>query len=85
MPPDGSPWPSLGNLKKIAAVCTYGASRLSTAILGDPPKRVVKRMIRLMPGHIVSCQYIAHYGMDHTTAKRRAAFLAKVRKSFEAW
>jgi NAD(P)H dehydrogenase (quinone) len=82
---DGSAKPSLGNLIKLAAVCTYGADRLSSFLLGDPPRRVVKRLVRAMPGHPVSCEYLAHYDMNHTTPERRAAFLSKVRHAFEAW
>jgi NAD(P)H dehydrogenase (quinone) len=85
MNPDGSTTPTLGNLKKIAAVCTYGADRLSTVLLGDPPRRVVKRLVRAMPGHSVSCDYIAHYDMNHSTPKRRDAFMARVKHAFEAW
>jgi NAD(P)H dehydrogenase (quinone) len=83
--PDGTATPGLGNLKKIAAVCTYGADRLGTFLLGDPPRRVVKRLLRAMPGHSVRCDYLAYYDMNHTTAQRRAAFLSKVKSAFESW
>jgi NAD(P)H dehydrogenase (quinone) len=82
---DGSATPSLENLKKLAAVCTYGADRLSTFLLGDPPRRVVKRLVRAMPGHRVSCDYLAHYDMNRTTPQRRAAFLDRVRREFQSW
>ena len=36
---DGAATPSLSNLKKLAAICTYGADRVTTFLLGDPPKR----------------------------------------------
>jgi putative NADPH-quinone reductase len=48
--PDGLATPALGNLEKIAAVCPYGADRLTIFLLGDPPRRVVKRILRAMPG-----------------------------------
>jgi NAD(P)H dehydrogenase (quinone) len=83
--PDGAAAPSLENLKKLAAVCTYGADRLSTFLLGDPPRRVVKRLLRAMPGHSVRCDYLALYDMNHATPDRRAAFLRKVRLVFESW
>jgi NAD(P)H dehydrogenase (quinone) len=82
---DGAPIPNLQNLRKLAAVCTYGASRAITFLLGDPPKRVVKRLVRSMPGHAVRCDYLAYYGMDHSNAKQRAAFLTKVQRTFESW
>jgi NAD(P)H dehydrogenase (quinone) len=83
--PDGAASPSLQNLKKIAAVCTYGADRLSTVLLGDPPRRVVKRLLRAMPGHSVRCDYLGLYDMNHTTPERRAAFLGRVKSVFESW
>ena len=83
--PDGALVTNLQKLRKIAAVCTYGASRTITFLLGDPPKRVVKRLVRWMPGHHVRCDYLAYYDMDHSSEKQRAAFLKKVRRTFEAW
>src|ERR1700722_8723942 len=68
---DGSAKPSLRNLTKLAAVCTYGSDRLSTMLLGDPPRRVVKRLLRATPGHRVTCDYVAHYDMNHTSLERR--------------
>jgi putative NADPH-quinone reductase len=82
---DGSLAPNLRNLTKLAAACTYGADRLSTFLLGDPPRRVVKRLLRAMPGHSVQCDYVALYDMNHSTPERRAAFLEKVKRNFERW
>ena len=82
---DGAATPNLGKVKKLAAVCTYGADRMSTLLLGDPPKRVVKRLVRAMPGHHVRCDYLALYDMNHSTPDRRAAFLEKVKRAFESW
>ena len=82
---DGELAPNLQKLRKLAAVCTYGASRTISFLLGDPPKRVVKRMVRSMPGHAVRCDYLAFYGTDHSNAEQRAAFLMKVRRTFESW
>jgi putative NADPH-quinone reductase len=83
--PDGVATPNLQKVKKLAAVCTYGANHMSTILLGDPPKRVVKRLVRTMPGHHVRCDYLAHYDMNHSTPERRAAFLEKVKRAFESW
>jgi NAD(P)H dehydrogenase (quinone) len=83
--PDGAAIPNLQKLLKLAAVCTYGASRTTSFLLGDPPKRVVKRLVRSMPGHAVRCDYLAYYDMDHSTVEKRAAFLETVKRTFEAW
>jgi NAD(P)H dehydrogenase (quinone) len=83
--PDGAAVPNLQKLRKLAALCTYGASRMTSILLGDPPKRVVKRLVRSMPGHSVRCDYLAHYAMDHSSTEQRAAFLEKVKRTFDAW
>jgi len=82
---DGVPVPNLQKLQKLAAVCTYGASRTISFLLGDPPKRVVKRLVRSMPGHAVRCDYLALYDMDHSTPQHRTAFLEKIERTFNVW
>jgi hypothetical protein len=76
--PDGRVEPNLLSLRRLAAVCTYGASRTVSFLLGDPPKRVVKRLIRSMPGRPVKCDYLACYNMDHSTYHDRQKFLDQV-------
>src|SRR5271166_3777722 len=83
--PGGAAVPNLQKLRKLAAVCTYGASRTTSFLLGDPPKRVVKRLVRSMPGDAVRCDYLAYYDMDHSDPEQRAAFLEKIKRTFEAW
>ncbi len=83
--PGGAVTPNLQKLEKLAAVCTYGASRVTNFLLGDPPRRVVKRLVRSMPGHPVRCDYLAQYNMDHATLEHRTAFLGKVMRVFETW
>ena len=83
--PDGAVVPNLQKLRRLAAVSTYGASRMTTFLLGDPPKRVAKRLVRSLPGHAVRCDYLAYYDMDHSNPEQRAAFVEKVKRTFEAW
>ncbi|MER8896859.1 NAD(P)H-dependent oxidoreductase [Mesorhizobium sp. M0676] len=75
---DGKAQPSLHNIRKLTAVTTYGGSRLRAMLMGDPPRRLVKRMLRatIRPGASVS--YLAHYSMNLSTDETRAAFIAKV-------
>lgn len=82
---DGGYVPTLRKIKKLAAVCTYGGDRLRTILMGDPPRRVVKRSLRNLVGFRASCQYLAHYDMNHTNPERRARFLDEVKRAFEAW
>lgn len=81
----GSFLPGLQHVQKLAAVCTYGADRWRALAMGDPPRKCVTRMIRHLIAQGGSCDYLACYDMNHTTAPRRDAFLAKVTKAFEAW
>jgi hypothetical protein len=37
-------------LRKIPAISTFGTGRLSNVVLGDPPRRMVKRLLRALPG-----------------------------------
>jgi NAD(P)H dehydrogenase (quinone) len=83
--PDGGYTPTLRGVKRLAAVCTYGGSRWRTILMGDPPRRVVKRSLRALIDRRARCDYLAHYDMNHTTPERRRGFLGQVRRAFERW
>ncbi|TPI52351.1 MULTISPECIES: NAD(P)H-dependent oxidoreductase [unclassified Mesorhizobium] len=80
---DGKAQPSLHNIGKIAAVTTYGGSRFRAMLMGDPPRKLVQRMLRatVKPGASVS--YLAHYSMNISSDETRKAFLAKVTASMD--
>jgi NAD(P)H dehydrogenase (quinone) len=82
---DGSAAPNLQNITKLASVCTYGLDRLRTMLAGDPPRRVIRRMLQSLIHPRASSDYLALYDMNHTTRERRAAFLEKVKHLFESW
>ncbi|MGO8798241.1 MAG: NAD(P)H-dependent oxidoreductase [Roseiarcus sp.] len=82
---DGGYTPTLRNIGKLAAVCTYGGDRWRTILMGDPPRRVVKRSLRNLVRPGATCDYLAHYDMNRTRPERRARFLGEVRRAFEAW
>jgi NAD(P)H dehydrogenase (quinone) len=82
---DGGYRPRISNVKKLAAVCTYGGNRWRTMLMGDPPRKVVKRSLRSLFGLGATCDYLAHYDMNHTTLESRQAFLRKVKRTFESW
>ena len=70
---------------RIGAVCTYGAERWRALLAGDPPRKVMARMIRPHLAPTGRLDYLACYDMNHTTPERRAAFLAKIERAFQAW
>jgi NAD(P)H dehydrogenase (quinone) len=82
---DGAVGPALLNINKLGTVCTYGAGHLATMIMGDPPRRVVKRLLRATTGHHIRCDYLALYDMNRTTPERRASFQDRVVRVFESW
>ena len=82
---DGAYVPSLHNIRRLGAVCTYGGNRLTTYLMGDPPRRFMKRTLRLTCAPGAPCDYLAHYDMDHTTLPRRIHFLKMVERKFSTW
>ncbi|WP_181178162.1 NAD(P)H-dependent oxidoreductase [Mesorhizobium sp. B4-1-3] len=82
---DGKVRPTLHNIRKTAAVTTYGGSRFRAMLMGDPPRKIVKRMLRatIRPGAPVS--YLAHYSMNLSTDETRNAFMAKVAATMDAF
>ena len=82
---DGSLTLTLRHIVKLAAVCTYGADRWRAVLAGDPPRRVMKRVIRPHIALTGRCDYLACYDMNHTTAKRRELFLNRVERTFRNW
>lgn len=75
----------LRHIRKLASVCTYGADRWRAILAGDPPRSFVRRVLRAHMARGASCDYLAHYDMNHTSPERRSAFLARVRRRFAAW
>ena len=82
---DGKVQPSLHNIRKLAAITTYGGSRFRAILMGDPPRKLVNRMLRatIKPGASVS--YLAHYSMNLSTDDTRKAFMAKVAARMDAF
>jgi putative NADPH-quinone reductase len=74
--------PNLRNIRKLAAVTTYGGSRLRTFLAGDPPRRVVGRALRgvTRPDRF---RYLALHDMNRATAADRKAFVARVKGEME--
>ena len=53
--------------------------------MGDPPRRFLKRSMRLNCAPGARCDYLACYDMDHTTPERRIRFLKAVERKFATW
>ncbi|MGR3491548.1 MAG: NAD(P)H-dependent oxidoreductase [Shimia sp.] len=81
---DGSLRPCLDNVKKVATVCTYGATRWKAMLAGDPPRKLLTRVVwgAVRPEKV---RYIAQYDMNNITPDGCSAFLTRVRTEMEAF
>jgi putative NADPH-quinone reductase len=77
--------PNLTNLKRLAAVCTYGEGRSGVAKKRDPARRFVRDNIGALIEPNGPFEYLAFYGMDFSNPAKRAAFLRRVTRAFCAW
>jgi putative NADPH-quinone reductase len=82
---DGKVVPRLTNVRKLAAVTTYGGSRLRAALAGDPPRRVVTRVLRAVIGGFRPVNYLACYDMNRASAAKRGDFLRRVQREMAAF
>jgi len=75
---DGKVEGALHNIAKVAAVTSYGGTRWRAVLIGDPPRRLVKRLLwgTVRPGARVD--YLAHYDMNRSTDASRRRFMEKV-------
>ena len=74
---NGKVAPNLQNIKKLAAVTTYGGTRWRAIGAGDPPRKHFTRAV----WHVTrpeKMRYLALYGMNLASDQKRAAFLDKV-------
>jgi NAD(P)H dehydrogenase (quinone) len=78
---DGKITPNLRHIKKLGAITTYGRPRWVAWLMGDPPRKLVTRLLRfqIRPGARV--RYLAHYHMNVSTPATRARFLARVERA----
>ena len=70
---------NLTNIKKVAVVTTYGATRLKALLLGDPPRKFCKRSLRAITRTTEPIIYLAHYDMNRSTPLTRKSFVENVR------
>lgn len=79
---DGFVKPNLTHVRKLAAVTTYGGTRVRALLAGDPPRHVVKRAI----WHVCrpeKMRYLALYDMNRATDGDRQRFLTRVQGEME--
>lgn len=72
--------PSLGNLRRIATVTTFGSPRAYTVLMNDNGSRLLRRTLRLVAVHRVRTVRLALFRMDRSTEQSRRRFVARVEK-----
>lgn len=77
---EGKVQPTLRHIKSLAAVTTYGGSRFRAAAMGDPPRKLVCRVLRTLIRPGAPVRYLAHYDMNRSTDHSRKQFRLKVQR-----
>lgn len=80
---DGRVRPNLTHIRKLAAVTTYGGTRLRAMLVGDPPRKCVTRAV----WHVCrpeKTRYLALYDMNRADDARRGAYLDRVGREMAA-
>ncbi|MHC5655848.1 NAD(P)H-dependent oxidoreductase [Stappia sp.] len=69
---------NLRHIRRLVAVTTYGGSRFRAFLAGDPPRKIVCRVLRALVARTARLSYLALYDLNRADDARRAAFLARV-------
>jgi NAD(P)H dehydrogenase (quinone) len=82
---DGKVATMLHNIGKLTACMTYGGSRTRAFLAGDPPRKMVTRVLRvtIKPGATV--EHLAFYDMNRATAPQLTAHLARIEQRMTAF
>lgn len=74
---DGKVVPNLTRIRRLAAVTTYGGTRVRALLCGDPPRKCVTRAV----WHVCrprTTKYLALYDMNRASYAKRCRFLDHV-------
>lgn len=74
--------PNLTHIKRITAITTYGGTRFRAWVLGDPPRKIVNRLLRATAPR-AKVRYHALYDMNRNDAARLQNFLESVGREME--
>jgi NAD(P)H dehydrogenase (quinone) len=77
--------PLLHNIKKLGAVVTYGGNRWSALLVGDPPRKAVRRGLRVVIHPLARTRYIALYDMNNNGKEVLKGFLDRVSAEMRAF
>jgi putative NADPH-quinone reductase len=75
----------LRNVRSVAVVTTYGGSRFRALLVGDPPRRVARRVLWAIFRPRKPVRYLALYNMNGNGPAELEAFKTKVAKAMAAF
>ncbi|MHA1547537.1 MAG: NAD(P)H-dependent oxidoreductase, partial [Alphaproteobacteria bacterium] len=75
---DGAVRPTLHNIRRLTAVVTYGGNRWRTMVMGDPPRRIVRRSVRGLVHPRARTKYLALYDLNNANDVVRRKFIERV-------
>jgi len=82
---DGKVRPCLHNIRKVAVVTSYGGTWLRATFVGNPPRKAVMRVLRVIVKPGAPFSYLAHYDMNRSTPATREAFMKKVAAAMDVF
>ncbi|MEX0852364.1 MAG: NAD(P)H-dependent oxidoreductase [Bauldia sp.] len=82
---NGKVWPALHNIRSLTAVATYGGDRWRALLMGDPPRKSVKRVVRAVIHPLARTRYLALYDMNRNDQATLNAFLDRVSRDLRAF
>jgi NAD(P)H dehydrogenase (quinone) len=82
---DGKVRGAMRHLKRVGGVSTYGGTRVRAFLAGDPPRKLLTRILRAYVGPAVPVSFMGCYDMNRIDEARGRAFLDKVRATYSGW
>ena len=82
---DGKVCGAMRHLKRVGGVSTYGGTRVRAFLAGDPPRKLLTRVLRAYVGPVVPVSFMGCYDMNRIDEARGRAFLDKVRAAYSGW
>jgi putative NADPH-quinone reductase len=82
---DGKVRGAMRHLKRVGGVSTYGGTRVRALLAGDPPRKLLTRILQAYVGPTVPVSFMGCYDMNRIDEARGRAFLDKVRAAYSGW
>lgn len=76
--PSGKVLGGLTHLQKLGGVVTYGQTHWRARLMGDYPRKLVRRYLRHSMGMKKPAVFLAHHAMNVSTPETRSRFLERV-------